>query len=91
MKNRALTLAFTACLLSSLAFADNPTDAALVPSDGNSSAVQKENCKDCASGKHHSKKDQSLSFKPKHEPERSSQDSREQHQSDPEYPANGAN
>jgi hypothetical protein len=42
MKHLAMTIAFTACLLSSRAFADNPTDAPLMPA--NTSAVQRENC-----------------------------------------------
>jgi hypothetical protein len=44
MKHAAITFAFTACLLSSLAFADNPTDAPLMPADGNSITVQQEKC-----------------------------------------------
>ena len=46
MTNRAVTLAFTACLVSSLPFADNPTDAPLMTNDGNTAVVQQENCKD---------------------------------------------
>ena len=38
MKCRAIAFLFTACLLSSLAFADNPTDAPLTPSAQNTSA-----------------------------------------------------
>jgi hypothetical protein len=34
MKYRAMTFAFTACLVSSLAFAANPTDAPLMPRGG---------------------------------------------------------
>jgi hypothetical protein len=44
MKSRAITFAFTACLVSSLAFADNPTDAPLMPSDGNTTVAQQQNC-----------------------------------------------
>jgi len=44
MKSRATTFAFTACLVSSLAFADNPTDAPLMPSDGNTTVAQQQNC-----------------------------------------------
>jgi len=41
MTNRFLTLTFAACMASSLAFADNPTDAPLRFDDGNTAAVQK--------------------------------------------------
>jgi hypothetical protein len=44
MKSRAITFAFTAGLVSSLAFADNPTDAPLMPSDGNTTVAQQQNC-----------------------------------------------
>lgn len=42
MTNRFLTLAFAACMASSLAFADNPTDAPLMFDDGNTATVQKD-------------------------------------------------
>jgi hypothetical protein len=42
MTNRFLTLTFAACMASSLAFADNPTDAPLMFDDGNAAAVQKD-------------------------------------------------
>jgi hypothetical protein len=42
--NRAAALAFTICLVSSLAFADSPTDAPLMPDDGNTTVVQQQNC-----------------------------------------------
>jgi len=87
MTNRAVTLAFTACLVSLLAFADNPTDAPLVTNDGNTTVVQQENCKDRTSRQRHHKKDKSLSSKPKHEPERPSQNNRGKYESNPEYPA----
>jgi hypothetical protein len=40
MKNRMMTLALAACLLSSLAFADNPTDAPLVVASTTTSVAQ---------------------------------------------------
>jgi hypothetical protein len=79
MTNRAVTLAFTACLVSSLGFADTPTDAPLMPDDGNTTVVQQQNCQDRANRQPHvnrephDKKKKSLSSKPKHEPERTSQ------------------
>lgn len=42
MQYRILTLTFAACLASSLAFADNPSDAPLLLNDGNTAAVAKE-------------------------------------------------
>jgi hypothetical protein len=87
MKNRAVTLAFTACLVSSLAFADNPTDAPLVTTDSSTTVVRQENCNDHASRQRHHKKDKSLSSEPKHEPEHPSQNNREKYESHPEYPA----
>lgn len=87
MKNRAATLAFTACLVSSLAFADNSTDAPLVTTDSNTTVVQQENCKDRTNAQPHHKKDKSLSSKPKPGPEHSSQDTSEKYESNPEYPA----
>lgn len=87
MTNRAVTLAITACLVSSLAFADNPTDAPLMTNDGNTTAVQQDNCKDGARRQRHHKKDKSLSSKPKREPEHPSQNNRENYESNPGYPA----
>jgi hypothetical protein len=87
MKNRAVTLAFAACLVGSLAFADNPTDAPLMPNDGDTTVVQQESCKDRTSGQRHDKKGKSLSSMPKHEPERPSHNNREGYQGNPEYPA----
>jgi hypothetical protein len=43
MKNGLLSLTFTACLASSLAFADNPADAPLVTDDGNTTTTQRQN------------------------------------------------
>ena len=87
MTNRAVTLVFTACLVSSLAFADNPTDAPLMTNDGNTAVVQQENCNDRTSHQLHHKKDKSVSPKPKHEPAHPSQNDREKYESNPEYPA----
>jgi hypothetical protein len=43
MKQRVITFALAGCLVSSLAFADNPTDAPLLPNDGSAAVVQQEN------------------------------------------------
>jgi hypothetical protein len=64
MKHRAITFAFTACLVSSLAFADNPTDAPLVPGDGSTAIVQQEKQTD-HNRRHPNKKDGSLPAKTK--------------------------
>jgi hypothetical protein len=88
MKKQAITLAFTACLVSSLAFADNPTDAPLIPNDGDITVVQQESCKDRTNGQRHDKKGKALSSMPKHEPEHPSHNHREGYQGNPEYPAN---
>jgi hypothetical protein len=90
---RAVTLAFTACLVSSLGFADGPTDAPLMPDDGNTTVVQQQNCQDRANRQPHvnraphDNEKKSLSTKPKHEPEHASQNNREGYESHPEYPA----
>jgi len=42
MKNRAITFAFAACLLSSLAFADNPADAALAANGAQAQVAQRD-------------------------------------------------
>jgi hypothetical protein len=64
MKNRALTLAFIACLVSSLAFADNPSDAPLATDDGNTAMTQPQNCNDGKS-RQQINKDESASSKRK--------------------------
>ena len=64
MKHRAITFAFAACMVSSLAFADNPTDAPLVPNDGSTIVVQQENRAD-RNRRHPNKKDGSLAAKAK--------------------------
>jgi hypothetical protein len=87
MTNRAARLAFTACLASSLAFADNPTDAPLVSNNGYTTVVQQESCTDRTSRRRHDKKDESLSFKRKHEPEHAPHNHREGSSGNPEYPA----
>ena len=89
--NRAAALAFTICLVSSLAFADSPTDAPLMPDDGNTTVVQQQNCQDRAKSEPQDKKKKSLSPKPKHEPEHPSQNNREGYESNPEYPASVQN
>jgi hypothetical protein len=87
MKMQAVTLAFTACLVSSLAFADNPADAPLIPNDGDTTTVQQESCKDRTSGQRHDKRGKALSSTPKREPEHPSHNHREGFQRNPEYPA----
>ncbi len=44
MKYRAITFTLAACLASSLAFADSPTDAPLMPNNENPTATQPNNC-----------------------------------------------
>ena len=91
MTNRTVTLAFTACLVSSLGFADAPTHAPLMPDDGNTTVVQQQNCQDQTNRQLHDnrrprdKKKKSLLSNPKHEPEHTSQN-REGYESNPEYP-----
>ncbi len=91
MTNRALTLAFSVCLVSSLGFADTPTDAPLMPDDRNTTVMQQESCQDRAKSEPHVNrqphdKKKSLSSKPKHDPEHTSQNNREAYESNPEYP-----
>ena len=45
MTNR-ITVAVTVCLVSSLAFADNPTDAPLMAHDGDMMVIRQQNCTD---------------------------------------------
>ena len=91
MKHRALTLAFAACLVSSLALADNPADAPLVTDDGNTAvAHQEEDCKD-HNRRPKNRKDKSLRANRKDAPNVPSHNSREELQSNPEYPANANN
>jgi hypothetical protein len=93
MTNRAVGLAFSVCLVSSLGFADSATDAPLMPDDGNTTLVQQENCQDRANRQPHVKREphddqkKSLSSKPKQEPEHASQNNREAYERNPEYPA----
>jgi hypothetical protein len=64
-----------------------------MPDDGNTTVVQQQKCQDRANRQPHvnreprDKKKKSLSSKPKHEPERTSQNKSEGHESNPEYPA----
>jgi hypothetical protein len=88
MKHRAITFAFAACLISSFAFADNPTDAPLLPDDGNTTAVQQEN-QESHKPKRSKKKDKTTSAKAKSENQ--PKDDRQKEQSDPEYPATNGN
>jgi hypothetical protein len=66
MKHRAITFAYAACLVSSLAFADNPADAPLVPNDGSTPVVRQEN-RAGHNRRHPNKKDGSLAAKTKTE------------------------
>jgi hypothetical protein len=64
MKTRALAFAFIACLVSSLAFADNSSDAPLATDDGNTAMTQPQNCSD-GKRRQQSNKDESASSKRK--------------------------
>jgi hypothetical protein len=82
MKHRTITFAFATCLISSLAFADNPTDAPLVPNDGGTTVVQQEKQTD-HNRRHPNKKDEALAARGKTEDP--SKSSRESEQNDPNY------
>lgn len=82
MKDRVIAFAFAACLVSSLAFADNPTDAPLVPNDGSTTVVQQEN-QTGHNRRHPNKKDGSLAAKAK--TENPSKGSRQGEQTNPNY------
>ena len=83
MKHRVITFAFAACLVSSLAFADNPADAPLVPNDGSTTVVQQEKQTD-HNRRHPNKKDGSRAAKAKtKDPSKSS---RQGEQTNPNYP-----
>jgi hypothetical protein len=84
MKHRAITFAFAACLVSSLAFADNPTDAPLVSNDGNTNVAQQENHTG-HNRRHPNKKDESLAAKARSE--NPSKNNRQEGQTNPDYPA----
>jgi hypothetical protein len=77
-------------LVSSLAFADNPADAPLVTDDGNTAVAHQQDCQD-HNRQHKNKNDKALSSNSKHEPDIPSQNSREEQQSNPEYPSNANN
>jgi hypothetical protein len=77
MKHRVITFAFAACLVSSLAFADNPTDAPLVLNDGITTVVQRVNHAS-HNRRHPNKKDGSLAAKTKTENPSNSGRQREQ-------------
>jgi len=85
MKHRAITFAFAACLVSSLAFADKPVDAYLVPSNRNA-FVQQEN-RSGHNRRHPNKKDESPAAKAKSG--NLSKNSRQSEQTRPEYAATG--
>jgi hypothetical protein len=87
MKSRAVMLVFTACLVSSLAFADNPADAPLMSNSAGTPVEHQESCKDPTSGQRHDKKDKALPLKPKHESGHPSPNHREGYRGNPEYPA----
>jgi cytoskeletal protein RodZ len=88
MKLRAITFAFGALFVSSLAFADNPTDAPLMPNDGNADVRQQENCTG-HNHQHPNRKGESRS--PKAKNENPSKDNRQREQSNPQYPATANN
>jgi hypothetical protein len=83
MKHRTITFAFAACLISSLAFADNPADAPLTPNDGSTTVVQQEKQKD-HNRRHPNKKDGSSVAKTK--TENPSNNSRQGEPTNPNYP-----
>jgi hypothetical protein len=85
MKHRAITFAFAVCLVSSLAFADNPTDAPLVRNDESTTVVQQENPAG-HNRRHPNKKGESLS--PTTKSKDSSKNNRQGGRGNPEYPAN---
>jgi hypothetical protein len=82
MKHRVITFAFAACLVSSLAFADNLTDAPLVSNDGSTTVVHQEN--QTGNRRHPNKKDESLAAKAK--TEHHSKSNRQDEQTNPNYP-----
>jgi hypothetical protein len=83
MKHRVITFAFAACLVRSLAFADNPTDAPLVSKDGSTTVVHQEN-QTGHDRRPPNKKDESLAAKAK--TENHSKSSRQDEQTNPNYP-----
>jgi hypothetical protein len=83
MKHRVITFAFAACLVSSLAFADNPTDAPLVPNDANATVVHQENHTG-HDRRHPNKKDESLAAKTR--TENPSKSTRQEEHTNPNYP-----
>src|SRR6266581_3018679 len=62
MKTRTAAVAFALCLVSSLALADNPSDAPLVTDNAGSATVQQDERAGCAD-QHRNKKGMSLSKK----------------------------
>ena len=92
MKHRAITFAFAACLISSLVFADNPSDAPLMPNDGTDPVAQQEIPADHGrqpADKQKDKKDKSRSAKAKREA--SSKTKAAAEPNSPEYPVTGNN
>jgi hypothetical protein len=83
MKHRTIAFAFAACLVSSLAFADNPADVPLVPNDGSTTVVQQEKQTD-HNRMHPNKKDESLAVKANSE--NPSKGSRQGEQTNTNYP-----
>jgi hypothetical protein len=90
MKLRIITFAFVACLASSFVFADNPTDAPLMPSDENTTVAQQEN-QPSHKPERSRKMDNSMSTSAKAKRDHSMKDNRQKQQSDPEYPATNDN
>ena len=86
MKRRAITYIFAVCLITSIALADNPTDAPLVTNDGTAAVEQPDN-QTSHKRREHKKKNKSESAKAGCEnPPRENNSAR---QRDSEYPATG--
>jgi hypothetical protein len=83
MKYRTLTFAFAACLLSSFALADNPSDAPLMSNDAYAAANQQQDTADHARRQSKQKCDPATA---KSNPEASSKDNRRAEQSTPDHP-----
>ena len=88
MKHRAIAFAFTAVLVSSLAFADNPTDAPLVTDYAITPVVQQEVQASHKPKRSKKKEDESRSAKGKSE--NPTKDNPQPAQGNPEYPATNA-
>jgi hypothetical protein len=83
MKCRAITFAFAACLVSSMAFADSPTDAPLLPYEEKPAVAPLQNCVN-HSPRNARKKDESRP--PNAKNQRSTKNDLHAEQLNPEYP-----